>query len=130
MHDIMSNIKITQHVPAASQAVGNVDGTATDLAGFSNVSYLISCGTVGASGTVNAKVQYSNDGATWVDATTDETGEPVAIAQKSAVFSERLHITKPTKRFYRVRVAIGTAASVVSVTEVLGGARHLPIEYP
>jgi hypothetical protein len=130
MHDIKSNIKISQHIAAASQAVGNADGTATDLAGFSNVSYLISCGTVGASGTINAKVQYSNDGSTWVDATTAETGEPVAITAKTAVFSDRLNITKPTKRFYRVRVAIGTAASVVSVTEVLGGARHLPISYP
>lgn len=130
MHDIKSNIKLAEHIAAASQAVGAVNGTAVDLKGFTNASFLISCGSVGAGGTIDAKIQYSDDGAAWTDASVVDTGDAVAIAQKNAVFSDRLHVTKPTHRYYRVVLTIGTAASVVGVMVALGGARHKPVVYP
>ena len=128
MHDIKSNIKLLEHIAAASKNAGNTDGTAIDLSGFRNFSVAITCGTVGASATIDAKVQHSDDNVTWVDSTTADTGGAVAIAQKTAAFSALLHVTKPTHRYYRVRVAVGVAASVVGAVVALGGARHLPVQ--
>lgn len=129
MHDIKSNIKLVEHIAASSQSVGTVNGATLDLQGFTNASFLITCGTVGASGTINAKIQHSDNGSTWTDSAVVDTGDTVVIAQKSAVFSDRLHVVKPTHRYYRVILTIGTAASVVGVVGVLGGSRHKPVKY-
>lgn len=128
MHDIMSNVRLQQHVAAASLAVGATNGTTVDLQGFTNVGFLISCGTVGVNGTIDAKLQYSDDGVTFYDATQADTGvATVAIAQKNAPFQDRLYVARSQHRYWRTAVTIGTAASVVSVTAALGGARHLPV---
>lgn len=130
MHDVKSNIKLVEHMAASSKSTGATNGTTLDLKGFTNVSFAITCGTVGASATVDAKVQHSDDGSTWTDSTTTDTGNPVSITQKSAVFSDRLHVVKPTHRYYRVVVTVGTAASIVGVIAAMGGARHKPVRYP
>jgi hypothetical protein len=129
MHDVKSNIKLIEHIAAVSQSAGASNGTAVDLKGYTNVSFLITCGTVGSSATIDAKVQYSDNGSTWTDATTADTGSAVAITQKTAAFSDRLHVVKPTHRYYRVVSTVGTAASVVGVMAALGGARHKPVSY-
>jgi hypothetical protein len=131
MHDVKSNIKLVEHIAAASQSVGAVNGTAVDLKGFTNASFLITCGTVGSSGTVVAKIQHSDDGTTWTDSAQVDTGDAtVSLPSKTAVFSDRLHVVKPTHRYYRVVLTIGTAASVVGVGVALGGGRHRPVKYP
>lgn len=130
MHDVKSNVKLVEHITASSKSTGATNGNTLDLKGFTNVSFLISCGTVGASATIDAKMQYSDNGSSWTDATTADTGFPVSITQKSAVFSDVLHVVKPTHRYYRVVVTVGTAASVVGVVGALGGARHRPVTYP
>jgi hypothetical protein len=129
MHDVKSNIKLLEHITASSKSTGATNGTTVDLQGYTNVSFLITCGTVGASATIDAKVQYSDNGSSWTDATTTDTGDTVAITQKTAVFSDRLHVVKPTHRYYRVVVTVGTAASVVGAVAALGGARHKPVSY-
>ncbi|SDY23016.1 hypothetical protein [Thermoactinomyces sp. DSM 45892] len=129
MHDVKSNLKLIEHIPAGSQSAGTVNGEPLDLQGFTNASFFISCGTVGANGTVQAKIQHSDNGSKWTDSKLVDTGDTVSIPNQSAAFAERLHVTKPTHRYYRVVLTIGTATSVVGVMAVVGGARHKPISY-
>ncbi|MDQ0417917.1 hypothetical protein J2Z48_002101 [Croceifilum oryzae] len=129
MHDVKSSIKLVEHIPAGSQSAGTVNGTTLDLQGFTNISFFISCGTVGANGTVQVKIQHSDNGSKWTDSRQIDTGDVVSLPQQSAVFSDRLHVVNPIHRYYRVVLTIGTAASIVGVMVVLGGARHKPIHY-
>lgn len=128
MYDVKDNIKLTAHVAAKSYAAGAVNGTSVDLTGFQNVSFFINAGDVGAAGTLDAKVQYSDDDANWTDETAN-TGNDTAIAQITAAGEARLHVPNPTHRYYRVVSTVGTNAVVFGITTALGGARHRPVTY-
>ena len=127
MHDIKSNIRMVEHLAAKSYGTGDATGATLDLAGFQNASFLVSAGTFGAGAKLNAKLQYSEDGLTFNDATTEQTGDVVAIDEMSAAGTAFLHLTKPTKRYYRVLATVGTAAVELAVFAAVGGARHLPV---
>lgn len=135
METVKSNIKLTTHIAANSYAAGAQNGTAVDLSGFDDVSFFISVGSVGAAGTLDAKLQYSDDSVNWTDVTASTTpgesvGNDTSIAQITAAGEARLHVPNPVHRYYRVEATVGTNAVVFGITTALGGARHRPVTYP
>lgn len=135
METVKGNIKLTTHIAANSYAAGAVNGTGVDLAGFTDVSFFINCGSIGAAGTLDAKTQYSDDDVNWTDVTAsntpgEDTGNDTSIAQIKAVGEARLHIPNPVHRYYRVAATVGTNAVVFGIATALGGARHRPVSYP
>ena len=82
---------------------------------------LISCGSVGASGTLDAKWQESDDNSTFTDCTgADTNGNAVSITQITAAGTARIKRTvrKFTKRYARIRATVGVNAVVFGVTLV------------
>lgn len=125
-NDIKSNYSLVESHPAISQVAGAVNGVAVDHANGSSVSFLISVGTVGSSGTIDAKTQYSPDNSAWTDyPANDEAGNDDAITQIVAAGSAELHIPNPRERYSRIVVTTAAAASVVSAVGILGPLRHV-----
>lgn len=124
--DIKSNYALVAAILAQSIAPGVVNGVSVDHAEASSVSFNINVGTVGASGTIDAKTQYSDDNSVWTDyPAVDEAGNDDVIVQIVAAGEANLHIPNPRARYSRVVVTTATAASVVSVVGVLGPLRHV-----
>jgi hypothetical protein len=125
-NDVKSNYTFAESLPAISQAAGALNGAAVDHALAGSVSFLISVGTVGASGTIDMKSQYSDDNASWTDyPAADEAGNDDAITQIIAAGSALLHIPNPRGRYSRIVATTAVAASVVGVSHVLGPLRHI-----
>ena len=125
-NDIKSNYTFAEALPAISQTAGALNSASVDHADGSSVSFLISVGTVGASGTIDMKSQYSDNDSTWTDyPAADEAGNDDAITQITAAGSALLHIPNPRGRYTRVVATTAVAASVVGVSSVLGPLRHI-----
>ena len=124
--DGKSQYKLITVIAAASQAVSTVNSLSVDHAEAGSVSFSLSVGTVGASSTIDAKTQYSEDNATWTDyPANDEAKNDDAIVQITVAGSAELHVTNPRARYSRVVTTVGTAASVLCVTAFLGPLRHV-----
>lgn len=134
-NDIKSSNTLAECVAAKSWAhnvdhssLGNgiIAGASVDHATASSASFFLSVGTVGASGTVDAKLQYSDNGTSWTDyPSSDPAGNDAAMTQKIAVGTAQLNVVVPRGRYSRMLVTVGVAASVLSVTSVLGPKRHI-----
>lgn len=125
-NDIKSNYALLATIAAASIAPGVANGISVDHADGSSVSFNINVGTVGASGTIDAKTQYSDNNSDWADyPAVDEANNDDAIVQIVAAGEANLHIPNPRGRYSRVVVTTAVAASVVSVVSVLGPLRHV-----
>lgn len=125
-HDVKSNYTLAEEVAAASHAVGPVNGVGVDHADAPSASFLISCGSVGAAGTLDAKLQYSDDGSGWTD-DDGSSGNDTAIVQLTAAGSAVLHVVNPLGRYSRVVLTVGTNAVNASVASVLGLLRHVGV---
>lgn len=125
-NDVKSNYTLAESHIAKSWAAAANNGVSVDHADAGSVSFLISVGTVGASGTIDAKTQYSDDNAAWTDyPTADEAGNDDAITQITVAGSAQLDVPNPRGRYTRVIMTTAVAASVVSVISVLGPLRHV-----
>lgn len=123
--DIKSQYTLLAVVLAQSIAPATTNSDSVDHADASSVSFNVSVGTVGASGTIDAKTQYSDDNSAWTDyPANDEAGNDDAIVQLLAAGDVNLHIPNPRARYSRVVVVTAVAASVVAVTAALGPLRH------
>ena len=126
--DIKSNYLLGEHIASASANTGTVNGATVDHVNGSSVSFLLSVGSVGASGTLDAKTQYSDDNSTWTDyPAADAAGNDDAITQIVAAGSAELHIPNPRGRYSRVVATVGVNAVVFGVTSVLGMLRHVDV---
>lgn len=120
MHTIEPNLVVAEALPALSRAAAAYDTPGVDVNGvIGQIHYLISLGDKGAAGTLDAKVQESDDNVTF----TDVVGAAFAIAQLAAAGTAKLKIRvrQTKKRYVRVRVTVAVNACVFGVTEV-----HLP----
>jgi len=123
-----SNYSITEAIAAQELTAAAHNGAAVDHADAPSVSFLISAGTIGSSGTVDAKVQYSDDGSTWTDEpSSPDIGNDTAITQITEAGSARLDVPNPRGRYSRVVVTVGTAACVVGVVSVAGPLRSVSV---
>lgn len=126
MSTIKGNVLLARHIAPNSYAPGEVTGEAFDLAGFTNVTFFIDVGDVGAAGTLDAKLQYSDDGANWTDED-GAGGNDTAIAQIAAAGTAALHVPNPKARYYHVAATVGGNNVAFAVTAAAGGARHRPV---
>lgn len=126
--DPKSNFTIAAHIAAVSQTVTAHNGTAVDMSLAPACSFLINAGTIGSSGTVDAKLQHSDNNSTWTDEADTTYGNSTSITQITAAGSALLHVVNPRARYYRVVLTVGTAACVVGVTSVLGPLRTVAAE--
>lgn len=134
-NDIKSSNTLAAHIAAISYAhtvdhsslgAGIKAGASVDHANASSVSFLISAGTFGASATLNAKLQYSDNGTTWTDyPANDPAGNDAAITAMTAAGSAQLNVVVPRGRYSRVLATVGVAAVVFGVTSVAGPNRHI-----
>lgn len=129
------NLKFASVLPAQSYAVGAQNSTSIDFSQFGSASFRINAGTFGASATLDAKLQFSNDNATWTDVTVGASGNhpfgiPVAaitqLLAAGGVQSAQLDIDDAAYRYYRVVGTVGTAAVVFGIEAIQSGARNHP----
>lgn len=126
--DVKSNYLLLASIAASSNGVGVVNGATADHVDGNSISFLISVGDVGASGTLDVKTQYSDDDVSWTDYPADDpAGNDDAVAQIVAAGSAELHIPNPRGRYSRVVATVGTNAVVFGVTGVLGMRRHVDV---
>lgn len=123
--DVKSNYTLAVGLAAASYTAGAQNGAEVSHADHPSASFLISVGTVGAGGTVDAKLQYKNAAGSWVDEPDTTAGNSTSITQITAAGSALLHVVNPRGTASRVVVTVAVAACVVSVANVAGPKRHV-----
>ncbi len=124
--DLKSNYEFSEAVAAKSYGSGvTTNSNSVDHAKASSASFYVSVGTVGASGTIDVKSQYSDDNVAWTDyPANDPAGNDDAITQITAAGSAQINIPNPRGRYSRVVLTTAVAASVVCITAGLGPLRH------
>lgn len=118
-HDVKSNYTLAEELSAASRAAGAANGAGVDLSDGASASFLVSVGSVGAAGTLDAKLQHSADNVSWTDEVAG-AGNSTSITQLTAAGSAKLHVVNPRRRYYRVVATVAVNAVVFGVTSVLG----------
>lgn len=110
-----------------AHGVGTVNGADIDISGFSECAFHLDVGTVGASGTVDAKVQEAaDDGSGSPDTYSDVAGTTITqitATDKTALIS--LNAEK-RKKFLRLVVTVGTAASDLAATAIKSRGKYQP----
>lgn len=125
-YEIGSAMKPDAYAAAAYVPVTNTTSVKLGEKGGA-VTFFIDVGTVGGSGTVDAKVQRSTDGSTWSDQPASQDGNDTAITQITATGTATLSIANPHPDYpyYALHVTVGTAACDVGATYVVGPKRHV-----
>jgi hypothetical protein len=128
---LYEELAVAAKVNPASYSPGTQDSDAVDLAAFRRVMFVLEVGTIGASGTIDFKLQQSD---TSGGAYTDIAGKSITqLTQagggsgKQAIVEIRADELADGKRFVRGRVTIGTAATPLSVVALAGRPRFAPV---
>jgi hypothetical protein len=106
---IRDNIDIIEVLAAEEHSVGSPTTASIDMSKYSAIHFYISAGTIGSSGTIDAKLQDSDDDSTYADI----TGK--AITQITEAGTAYLYLDNPTSRYLDFVATVGTAASTFSV---------------
>ena len=85
-----SNYLMISGLAPASVATGDHETGHVDHAEAASASFLVDVGDVGSAGTVDAVVQYSDDGSTWTNEPDGLAGNNTAIEQMTAVGQARV----------------------------------------
>jgi predicted enzyme related to lactoylglutathione lyase len=126
--DIKSNYQLSEALSALSRAAATYNSASVDHAVGMGVSFHISAGDMGASGTLDVKTQYSDDNVSWTDyPANDGAGNDDAITQVVAAGDAVLHVPNPRGRYSRVVAVVAANAVVFGVTAVLGALRHVDV---
>ena len=121
-----SNYTMARALAPESKSTGDHNSSMVDHAEASSVSFLIDVSDVGTGpGTVDAKVQYSDDGSTWTDEPDDQAGNDTAISQMNSTGQAQLNVPNPRGRYSRIVVTVGTNAVTLGAMSVLGPLRHV-----
>ncbi len=128
--DITSRVKAVQSLKADNYAVATANGVAVDTTGFDEAMVILDAGTVGASGTVNAKVQESDtSGGTYTDIT-GAAFTQITASNDDAIYVGRLKLGPGRKAFIRAVAVVGTAACDLGMSVVLGRSWSQPSQAP
>lgn len=107
---------------AAGQATTNC--TSVDMKGFESVTFIVSVGTIVATGTVTIHAEQSTDNSTFADLKGTSIAYTDADDNKLAV----LEITKPLERYVRCVVITATANGTIDgVIAIQGAANEEPV---
>ncbi|HKJ75574.1 MAG TPA: hypothetical protein VKA64_00040 [Gammaproteobacteria bacterium] len=115
-----SNYELDRAVAPGSTSTGDTNSAAIDHANVPGASFLIDVSDVGTGGTVDAKLQYSDDNSNWNDEPDGNAGNDAAITQMTAVGQARLDVPNPRARYSRVVVTVGNNSVVLGVSYVAG----------
>jgi hypothetical protein len=119
-------LKAVVGIVADNHAAGTVNGAAIDRLGFEEALVVVNSGENGAGGTVDAKVQESEDGSTgWTDIA-GAAFTQITEANDNTVYAGRLNLVG-RKRYLRVVAVVATAACDLGVDVILGAAKQLPV---
>ena len=123
-NDVKSNMELAAEIQADDRAAGTVNGAGVDLSKAGSASFLINAGTFGASATLDAKLQYSDDNSTWTDED-GASGNDTAITQLTATGVAQLNVINPQGRYARVVVTTAVQTVGYGVVSVLGPLRSV-----
>lgn len=119
-------LKAVTGIVADNHAAGTVNGSAIDRLGFEEALVVVNSGTNGSSGTVNVKVQESDDGSTgWADIA-GAAFPQITEANDNTIYVGRINLVG-RKRYLRVVATVSTAACDLGVDVILGAAKNLPV---
>lgn len=124
LRDVKSSYTLAAALAAISQVAATVNSAQVDHANANSATFFINAGTFGASATLDAKLQYSDNGTDW----TDEdglSGNDTAVTQMTAAGVAQLNVVNPQGRYSRVVATVAVAAVVFGVTSVLGPLRTI-----
>lgn len=124
LRDVKSSYVLAVSLAAISQVAAAVNGAAVDHSAANSASFFINAGTFGASATLDAKLQYSDDGSSWTDED-GASGNDTAITQLTAAGSAQLNVVNPQGRFSRIVATVAVAAVVFGVTSISGPSRTI-----
>jgi len=122
IRDVKSSYVIAGVIAAQTITVGDVESAVVDHSLANSASYFVSAGAV--TGTVDMKLQWSDDLSTW----TDDDGQSyndVAMTQLSAPGTGQVNVVNPQGRYSRVSVTVGGTSAEMSVTSVAGPLRTI-----
>jgi len=122
IRDVKSSYLIAEEIESALITPSTVNGASVDHSLANSASFFINVGAI--TGTVDAKLQYSDDGTGW----TDEDGasnNDTAIVQLTATGDAQLNVVAPQGRYSRVVVTVGGTSANMSVVSILGQLRTI-----
>ena len=124
-HNATFNMR-TQRAGAPAAAGTTVHtGAWVDTRGFNDVAILVTLGAIVSGGTVDLKLQYSNDGSNSAGDVAGSGLTGIAVAGQNTTYA--LGINKPQSRWVRAHITRNTQNTVVdSINAVLGGAAVAP----
>ena len=130
MTKLFENVKYNADISPGIQVVGVVNGAWIDMQNFHEATFVIQTGTLGASGTINAKIEEATDdigtGASDIAAkfistiTTDDTSQYISV------FTDDMDKNN-NYRYLRAVVTISVADSAMSVVSLRSEAHHAPV---
>ena len=118
-------LKAVTGLVADNHGAGTVNGPGIDRRGFEEALVVLNSGANGTGGTVNVKVQESDDNSTWDDIPGAAFAE-ITEANDESVYTGRLNLVV-RKRYLRVVAVVGVAACDLGAEVVLGAAKQLPV---
>jgi len=110
---------------ADNHGAGTVNGPGIDRLGFEEALVVVNSGANGAGGTVNVKVQESDDNSSWADVAGAAFAQ-ITEANDNTVYVGHLNLVS-RKRYLRLVATVGTAACDLGAVVLLGAARELPV---
>ena len=121
-HDIGTNYTVAESHEAKEWTAAANNGDSVDHKDGGSVTFFLTAGTIGGSGTVDMKVQYSDDDSSWTD-DPGTAGNDDAITQIVAAGTAQLDVPNPLGRYSRVIMTTAVATSIVGVVSILGPLR-------
>ena len=118
-------LKAVTGLVADNHAAGTVNGPGIDRRGFEEALVVLNSGANGTGGTVNVKVQESEDDTNWDDIAGAAFAE-ITEANDNTVYVGRLNLVV-RKRYLRLVATVGVAACDLGAEVVLGAAKQLPV---
>jgi hypothetical protein len=122
IRDVKSSYLLATTIASGLETTGDIQGASADHSMGNSASFFINVGAV--TGTVDAKLQYSDDNTNWTDED-GASGNDMAIAQMTAAGSAQLNIVNPQGRYSRVLATVGGTNANMSVMSVLGPLRTI-----
>jgi len=119
------SVKAVVGLAADNWAVGTNNGAGIDTLGFDEALVIVNSGANGAGGTVDIKVQESDDNSTFSDIS-GAAFTQITEANDNTIYVARINLEK-RKRYIRAVAVVGTAACDLGVVVLLGRAGEYPV---
>lgn len=130
MQRLAENSYFVVALTPASRNAGAATSAAIDTSGYDGLTVLVHAGTLGASATLDCKVtECDTSGGSYTDVTNAAITQLVKATDddKVAAIDVRLGDRANRKRYVKIVLTVGTAASVCGATAILYQPEKLPV---